>query len=94
LVGMKSPTYYIESAEVDPREADIDDGVSYEPASVQSSKLVKCPFDDWIDGALHDSFYDVRDALGHALVAKRNNPKSTIVVSDMRTGRLTLEVEP
>jgi hypothetical protein len=59
----------------------------------QPSKLIKCPFEVRIDGALYDQFYDVRDALASARAAKRNKLGSTVVVTDVRTRKLVIEVK-
>jgi len=59
----------------------------------RSSKLVKCPFEVRIDGAPHDRFYDLRDATASARIAKRKNPMSIVVVADVTTGKLMIEVE-
>jgi hypothetical protein len=56
-------------------------------------KLIECPFEVRVDGALHDKFYDVRDAVASARAAKRDKPRSTVVVTDVRTGKLVIEVE-
>ena len=58
-----------------------------------SSKLIKCPFEVRIDGEPHDRFYDLRDAMASGRVAKRNNPMSIVVVVDVTTGKLMIEVE-
>jgi hypothetical protein len=42
---------------------------------------------------LHDQFYDVHDAVASARQAKRDKPRSTVVVTDVRTGKLVIEVE-
>jgi hypothetical protein len=57
------------------------------------SRLIEWPFEVRVDGALHDQFYDVRDAMASARAAKRNKPSSTVVVTDVRTGNLVIEVE-
>jgi hypothetical protein len=57
------------------------------------SKLVACPFEVRIDGNPHDQFYDVRDATASARIAKRLNPASVVVVTDVRTGKLVIPVE-
>ena len=56
-------------------------------------KLIQCPFEVWIDGAPCDRFYDVRDAIAAARAVKRDNPKLAVVVSDMRTRKLVVEIE-
>jgi hypothetical protein len=56
-------------------------------------KLIECPFEVRIDGMAHDHFYDVRDAVASARSAKRNKLSSTVVVTDVRTGKLVIEVE-
>jgi hypothetical protein len=57
------------------------------------SRLIQCPFEVRVDGRLHDQFYDVRDAMASARAAKRNKRSSTVVVTDVRTGKLVIEVE-
>jgi len=52
----------------------------------RSSKLIKCPFEVRIDDAPHDQFYDLRDAMASARIAKRSNPMSIVVIADVRTG--------
>jgi hypothetical protein len=58
-----------------------------------SSKLIKCPFEVRIDGAPHDQFYDLRDAAASARIAKRKNPVSIVVVIDVTTEKMMIEVE-
>ena len=41
----------------------------------------------------YDQFYDVRDAMASARTAKRNMCGSTVVVIDVRTEKLVIEVE-
>ena len=62
-------------------------------SDARSSKLIKCPFEVRIDGAPNDQFYDLRDAMASARIAKRNNPMSIVLVADVRTGKLVFEVE-
>ncbi len=57
------------------------------------AKLVACPFEVRIDGALHDQFYDVRDAAAIAKAARKSHPMSAIVIMDARTGKLVLELD-
>ena len=57
------------------------------------TKLVACPFEVRIDGALHDRFYDLRDAVTSARIAKRDNPTRAVVVIDVRTGKIVFELE-
>ena len=59
----------------------------------RSSKLINFPFEVRIDGAPHDQFYDLRDATASARIAKRDKPMSIVVVTDMRTGKLMIELE-
>ena len=56
------------------------------------SKLVACPFEVRIDGALHDRFYDLRDAVTSARIAKRDNPTRAVVVTDVRTRKVVFEL--
>ena len=51
------------------------------------------PFEVRIDGVLHDHFYDVRDAMASAKTAKRKKLSSTVVVTDVRTRKLVIEIE-
>ena len=83
-------------------ETDINDKVSNKSSAaaahnrkidVRSSKLIKCPFEVRIDGRQHDEFYDLRDAITSARTAKRDNPVSIAVVTDVRTGKLVFKVE-
>lgn len=62
-------------------------------ADARPAKLIDCPFEVRIDGALHDSFYNARDAMASARTAKRNMCGSTVVVTDVRTEKLVIEVE-
>jgi hypothetical protein len=57
------------------------------------SKLIECIFEVRIDGMAHDHFYDVRDAVASARPAKRNKLSAAVVVTDVRTGKLVIEVE-
>jgi hypothetical protein len=61
--------------------------------SVSRSRLIDCPFEVRSDGVLHDQFYDVRDALASARAAKRNERSATVVVTEMSTGKLVIEVD-
>ena len=83
-------------------DAGMNDKVSDNPAAstahrrkvdARSLKLIECPFEVRIDGAPHDEFYDLRDAIASARNAKGHNPASTIIVTDVRTGQLVFEVE-
>jgi hypothetical protein len=57
------------------------------------TKLIDCPFEVRIDGALRDSFYDVRDTMAFAQEAKRNKSAFTVTVIDVRTEKLVIEVD-
>lgn len=57
------------------------------------SRLIDCPFEVRVDGALHDQFYDVGDALASALKAKRNMRSATVVVTERPTGKLVIEID-
>jgi hypothetical protein len=57
------------------------------------SKLVECPFEVRVDEVLHDRFYDVRDAIASARIAKRNDRNSRVIVMDARTGKLVIKIE-
>ena len=57
------------------------------------TKLVECPFEVRIDGVLHDRFYDVRDAMSSGRAAKSKERGAVVVVSDVRTGKLVIEVK-
>lgn len=46
-----------------------------------------------IDGVPHEWFCDLRDATASARIAKQKNPKSVVVVADVRTSRLVFEVK-
>jgi hypothetical protein len=81
-------------------ETETKDKMSDKPMTVQSRhlhanslKLIECPFEVRIDDATHDQFYDLRDATASARVAKRKNPMATVVVTDVTTGKLMIEVE-
>jgi hypothetical protein len=56
-------------------------------------KLIECPFVVRIDGMVYDQFYDVRDALASARAAKKDKLSSSVVVTDVRTDKLVIEVE-
>jgi hypothetical protein len=56
-------------------------------------KPIECPFVVRIDGATHDRFYDVSDAMASARAAKRDKRSAAVVVTDVRTGKLVIEVE-
>ncbi len=58
-----------------------------------SSKLIKCPFEVRIDGEPHDRFYDLRDAMASGRVAKLDNPNASVVVVDVTTRKLVVEIE-
>ncbi len=60
----------------------------------RSSKLINFPFEVRIDGAPHDQFYDLRDATASARIAKRKDPMSIVVVTDVTTRKLMIDVEP
>jgi hypothetical protein len=62
-------------------------------AGERPAKPIECPFEVRIDGAVYDQFYDVRDALASARAAKRNKCGSIVVVTDVRTGKLVIEVQ-
>jgi hypothetical protein len=80
-------------------EADADDKagekapINHRRTSGGRSRLIECPFEVRIDGAFHDKFYDVRDAMASARAVKKNKLTSTVVVTDVRTGKLVIEVE-
>ncbi len=57
------------------------------------SRLIECPFEVRVDGAVHDRFYDVRDAVASARAVKKIRLSATIVVTDGRTGKLVIEVQ-
>jgi hypothetical protein len=57
------------------------------------SRLIECPFEVRVDGALHDQFYDVRDAMASARAIKKTKLNSTVVVTDVRTGKLVIELQ-
>ncbi len=59
--------------------------------ALQSSSSVR--FEVRIDGGPHDQFYDLRDAAASARIAKQKNPVSIVVVIDVTTGKLMIEVE-
>jgi hypothetical protein len=56
-------------------------------------KLVACPFEVRVDGASHDRFYDVRDAMMSARALKKRNPSATVLVVDTRTRKLVIEID-
>ncbi len=56
------------------------------------AKLIECRFEVRIDGLRRDQVYDLCDALACARIAKQSNPTSAIAVTDVRTGKLVLEV--
>jgi hypothetical protein len=80
-------------------ETDVDEKAQVEVLTARPQrsgdpyKLVACPFEVRIDGTRHDQFYDVRDAVSSARIAKRLNPASVVVVTDVRTEKLVIHVE-
>jgi hypothetical protein len=79
-------------------EADADDKAG-ESASLNQrgtlggrSRLIECPFEVRVDGVVHDRFYDVRDAVASARAVKKAKLSATVVVTDVRTGKLVIEV--
>jgi hypothetical protein len=74
-------------------KAQVEASTSRPQGSGDPTKLVACPFEVRIDGNPHDRFYDVRDATASARVAKRLNPASVVVVTDVRTEKLVMHVE-
>jgi hypothetical protein len=79
-------------------EADADDKAG-EKASLNQrrtsggrSRLIECPFEVRVDGMAHDHFYDVRDAVASARAVKKAKLSATVVVTDVRTGKLVIEV--
>jgi hypothetical protein len=83
-----------------PMQADIDAKDQNQTASPpekcagdeRATKLIECPFVVSIDGVVHEQFYDVRDAMASARAAKRDKLSATVVVTDVRTGKLLIEV--
>lgn len=81
-----------------PSETRIGDGErasALEPLSLpdaHADKLVACPFVVAVDGNGLDSFYDVRDAIAAARAIKRDHRDARVTVTDMRTGKLVIEV--
>ncbi len=57
------------------------------------SRLIECPFEVRVDGAVYDRFYDVRDAVASARAIKKTRLSASIVVTDGRTGKLVIEVQ-
>lgn len=57
------------------------------------SMLSECPFKVRIDDAAYDRLYDVRDAVASTRAAKRKKLGSIVVVTDVRTDKLVIEVE-
>jgi hypothetical protein len=57
------------------------------------SRLIECPFEVRVDGGAHDRFYDVRDAVASAREVKKTKLTATVVVTDVRTGKLVIEVQ-
>jgi hypothetical protein len=55
-------------------------------------KLVQCPYKVLIDGEIIDEFYDVRDAIAVARLAKSKRPQSQVKVSAQPSGRLIVEI--
>jgi hypothetical protein len=62
-------------------------------SDIRPLKLIACHFAVRIDAALHDEFYDLRDAMASARIAKRDNPTAVITIADKRTGNLVFEAE-
>ncbi len=79
-----------------PMQADIDKqasiGLVRHSGYNAKPKLIECPFEVRIDWLRRDQFYCLRDALACARIAKQSNPTSAISVTDVRTGKLVLEV--
>ena len=46
-----------------------------------------------IDGAKHDAFRDVRDAISSARMKKRETPKAMVGIADVSTGQFLFEVD-
>jgi hypothetical protein len=57
------------------------------------SRLIECLFEVRVDGVAHDRFYDVRDAVASAREVKKTKLSATVVVTDVRTGKLVIEVQ-
>lgn len=80
-------------------EIDADDESKEKPSTTHwrtlggRSRLIECPFEVRVDGVTHDQFYDVRDAMASARAAKKSKLCSIVVVTDVRTGKLVIEVE-
>jgi hypothetical protein len=74
-------------------KADINASVLHGARPSVSAKLVACPFEVRIDGAFHDHFYDVRDAIASARNAQREHLGSTIVVTDIKTKKLVIQID-
>jgi hypothetical protein len=55
-------------------------------------KLVNCPYRVLIDGEIIDEFYDVRDAIAVARLAKNKRPQTQVKVSAQPSGRLIVEI--
>jgi hypothetical protein len=62
-------------------------------ASSAPAKLIECHFEVRIDGVVHNQFYDVRDAMASARATKRDERSAMVVVTDVRTGKLVIEVK-
>jgi hypothetical protein len=58
------------------------------PGVERPRKLIECPFEVRVDSVVHDRFYDVRDAMVSARAVKKTKLSSTVVVTDVRTGKL------
>jgi hypothetical protein len=59
----------------------------------RGDKLIPCPYAVIVDGRVRDQFYDVRDAVAAARSTHRENPVSTVIVTDTRTGKLKIEID-
>jgi hypothetical protein len=66
---------------------------NHRTTSGSRSRLIECPFEVRVDGVVHDHFYDVRDAMASARAVKKTKLSSTVVVTDVRTGKLVIEIE-
>lgn len=51
------------------------------------------PYEVRIDGAKHDAFRDVRDAIAAARIKKREAPGAIVGVADVSTGQFLFEVQ-
>ncbi len=74
------------------REIDTSTALAGSRTDHEARKLVSCPYKVLIDGKTVDEFYDIRDAVAVARMAKSKSPVSQVTVADQPLGRLIVEI--